>query len=144
MERFNAFNLFETVPVGSKYTWKGLIFHSGNQIFEKLDQDFCNANKWLNLSDRCVKVLARVDFSDHHLILIISSGNVHQEKVKYFRFESAWKIEVTYINMIKQTRVPTTVVNENLKQVQDKFKNGKNINLSVVVGQKKRTTGPNL
>lgn len=44
-----------------------------------------------------VKVISRVDFSVHHPILIISFGNVHREKVKYFQFKSAWITYATYL-----------------------------------------------
>lgn len=38
--------------------------------------------------------------------------------------------------MIKEACDPTTTVNENLKQMQDRFKNWKNINLNIIVSQK--------
>ncbi|XP_058775146.1 uncharacterized protein LOC131649401 [Vicia villosa] len=56
-DRVNACNLMDMGSHGPKYTWKGPIFHCGQQIYEKLDRGFCSDNWRLEFPDASVKVL---------------------------------------------------------------------------------------
>jgi hypothetical protein len=48
-----------------------------------------------------VKVLPRIDFSDHHLILIMLQGIHHTQRKNKFRFEKAWMYHDTYKDLVK-------------------------------------------
>lgn len=87
LNMFNACNLNDIGSIGSKYRWICPIFHGGNEVFEKIHLDFSNDNWRLNFPDAYVKIISRVDFYDHHTILIMLFGNVDRHKFKYFPFK---------------------------------------------------------
>lgn len=70
--------------VGPKFTWKGPIYHGGRRIYEKLDKAFCNDSLSLEYLDVHMKVLIRVDFSNHHLILVRLNNNYNLKNPKSF------------------------------------------------------------
>ncbi|XP_058727203.1 uncharacterized protein LOC131598639 [Vicia villosa] len=87
---------------GPMFTWRGPYFHGGQRIYEKFDCVLSN-DRWIcSYLNAYVKVLARVEFSDHHSILIVPTIIVNARKEKPFRFENAWLLKETYHDMIKQ------------------------------------------
>jgi hypothetical protein len=69
-KRIEDCKLMDLGSVGSKYTWRGPIFNGGQRIYERLDRALSNENWRIMFPDGYVKVLPRLDFSDHHPILI--------------------------------------------------------------------------
>lgn len=70
--------------VGPKFTWRDPIYHEGQRIYEKLDKVFCNDCLSLEYLDAHVKVLIRVNFSNHHLILVCLNNNYNLKNPKAF------------------------------------------------------------
>ncbi|MCI12783.1 hypothetical protein A2U01_0033890, partial [Trifolium medium] len=87
---------------GPKFTWRGPIFHGGQRIFERLDRALCNDQWRLEFPNGSVKVLTRLEFFDHHPILISPTEAPHPMAPKQFKFESAWLLDDTYNKMLKQ------------------------------------------
>ncbi|XP_058774782.1 uncharacterized protein LOC131649052 [Vicia villosa] len=69
-DRIDACNLLDLDSVGHRFTWKGPIFHGGGRIYERLDRVLSNDNWRLQFPQGFVKVFPRVDFSDHHPIVL--------------------------------------------------------------------------
>lgn len=71
------------------------------RIYEKLDRVFCNA-LWRNLYPEAhVKVLHRMELSDHHLVLLTLMDKDLRQVPKSFKFECAWLVENTFEKMLK-------------------------------------------
>jgi hypothetical protein len=101
LERDNSCKLIDLGYVGSKYTWRGPLFHGGGRIFERLDRALCNDVWRLEFPEAYVKTLTRLDFSDHHPILICPFENVVRRSTRLFRFESAWHLNPSYRDMLQ-------------------------------------------
>jgi hypothetical protein len=67
LTRMNQCRLMDCGAIGPKYTWRGPTFHDGERIFERLDRALSNDEWRLGFPNAVVKVLPRVNFSDHHL-----------------------------------------------------------------------------
>jgi hypothetical protein len=100
-DRINSCKLIDLGSVGSKYTWRGPIFHGGGRIFERLDRGLCNDTWRLDFPNAFIKTLPRLDFSDHHPILICPFGNEICRAPRRFRFESAWQLNESYNDMVQ-------------------------------------------
>ncbi|MCH98674.1 DUF4283 domain protein [Trifolium medium] len=88
-EQMHAAKLVDMGSIGPKFTWRGPIYHGGQRIYEKLDRALCNEKWRLSFPDGYVKILARVEFSDHHPILISPKDAPYIKAPRQFRFESA-------------------------------------------------------
>lgn len=64
-----------------------------------------------------VKVLTRLDFSDHHPLLISLNEQVSRRVSKSFKFECTWVLEDTYNDMINTTLDDNGSLQSNLKEV---------------------------
>jgi hypothetical protein len=100
-DRINVCNLLDLGAMGHKFTWRGPIYHGGQRIYERLDRALGNESWRLKFPDGCVKVLARLDFSDHHPLLITPKNVPHPIAPRQFRFESAWLMDNTYKEMME-------------------------------------------
>jgi hypothetical protein len=113
-DRINACSLMDLGGVGSKFTWRGPIFHGGGRIFERLDRALCNVPWRVSFLNAYVKTLARLDFSDHHPILLVPFGDSDNVAQKPFRFESAWLLEESNGEMLKNVWKGDETVVQNL------------------------------
>jgi hypothetical protein len=100
-ERIDACQLIDIGSVGAIYTWRGPVYHGGQRIYERLDRALSNDLWRLAFPDGYVKVLPRLDFSDHHPLLICPFDGSHATAPKQFRFESAWLIDDSYYRMLE-------------------------------------------
>src|SRR4051812_41795604 len=89
----------------------------GQRIYEKLDRVLCNENWNLRFPDAQVNVVPRVEFSDHHPLLITTVKNMHNLVPRPFRFESGWLTDNSYKDMINSAWQDNCNVNDNLKRV---------------------------
>jgi hypothetical protein len=99
VDRINKCQLMDLGATGSKYTWRGPLY-AGTRIFERLDRALSNDSWRLSFPGAFVKVLPRLDFSDHHPILISIHAPAHMMGGRAFRFVSVWQLDNTYNNMI--------------------------------------------
>lgn len=97
--RIDACHLMDLGSVGSKFTWRGPTLN-GVQTFRRLDRVLCNDNWRFSFSNAFVKVLPRVDFSDHHPILVNPYGASTVFRAKPFRFERAWQTHPDFNDVI--------------------------------------------
>lgn len=88
---------------GHSLTWRGPVFHGGGRIYERLDRGLCNDRWRVQLPKSFVKVLPRVDFSDHHPIVISLKDPNMKIGLDRFKFESAWLLEKRYHDFVKNT-----------------------------------------
>lgn len=104
---------------GPKFTWRGPIFHGGKRIYEKLDKALSNDEWRVQFPDVVVKVLIRVDFSDHHPILIklYEDNQIYRERP--FCFENAWIMHESYQGMLQDVWRDDQTFTHNLKNVVD-------------------------
>lgn len=86
---------------GPRFTWRGPVYRGGKRIYERLDRAMGNEGWKLMFIDAQVKVLSRVEFSDHHPIMITLNNNNYERMYKPFHFESAWIVENNYIDRLK-------------------------------------------
>ncbi|XP_058765200.1 uncharacterized protein LOC131638650 [Vicia villosa] len=104
---------------GPKFTWRGPLYHGGQHIYEKLDRALIN-DKWnILFPEAFVKVLVRVEFSDHHPILINFCEDKVLHKNRPFRFENAWMLNDTYDTMLKESWRGENSFLKNLQNVVD-------------------------
>jgi hypothetical protein len=118
-ERVDACHLLDIGYVGPKFTWRGPIYHGGQRIFERLDRALGNELWRLEFPDGYVKVLPRLEFSDHHPLLVCPVDGSHLTAPKQFRFESAWLMESNYNNLLKGVSPGQFPVWRNLQNVRD-------------------------
>ncbi|PNX73217.1 ribonuclease H [Trifolium pratense] len=124
-ERMEACNVFDIGAVGPKFTWRGPIYQGGQRIYERLDRAIGNDMWRLAFPDGYVRVLPRIDFSDHHPILICPVDAPHPVAPKQFCFESAWLLDKSYDNMLKNSWKLNGDVIQSLNQVQRDIKDWK-------------------
>lgn len=92
--------LMDMGALGSKFTWKGRILN-GVRTFRRLDRGVCNSDWRVAFPEAVVRVLPRIDFSDHHPLLIEPFGVVTNFRNKPFRFERHWQVHPLYNDVIK-------------------------------------------
>lgn len=61
--------------------------HGGMRIYEKLDGIFCNAYRRNLYLEAQLKVLYRLDYSNHHYVLITLMDKDLRQIPKSFKFE---------------------------------------------------------
>jgi hypothetical protein len=118
-ERVDACHLLDVGFVGAKYTWRGPVYHGGQRIYERLDRALSNDLWRLEFPDGYIKVLPRLDFSDHHPLLICPFDGSHLTTTKLFRFESAWLMDDSFHSMLETTWLDHQSVWNNLNNVRD-------------------------
>jgi hypothetical protein len=139
-DRINACKLIDIGAMGARYTWRGPMYHGGQRIYERLDRALCN-DKWsLSFPNGFVKVLPRVEFSDHHPILISPKEAPHLVAPKQFRFESAWLLEKTYKDMMEASWRNGGTITDNLSNVERVIKDWKYYTIDQVLHQKREIT----
>jgi hypothetical protein len=129
--------LLDCGAIGPKFTWRGPTFRDGERIFERLDRALSNDEWRLGFPNAIVKVLPRVNFSDHHPLLIALYGDVCVPRIHYFKFESAWLLEESYDDMLKACWKDTTSIKENLTTLSHDIQEWKNITVGNVANKKK-------
>ena len=88
-DRINNYNLIELGSKRHGFTCCGPLYLGGHRTYEKPDRAFGNEEWRLKFPDAQVKVLARVDFLDHHPILIMPYYQVNMNAIRLFKFESS-------------------------------------------------------
>jgi hypothetical protein len=136
MDRVNDCNLLDCGVVGPKFTWRGPSFHGGDRIFERLDRALSNDDWRISFPDAVVKVLPRVSFSDHHPLLIHLFGNNNFQRAGYFKFESAWLLEDSYIGMLESCWSGAVPINAQLNHLTQVIKDWKYMTVEQVKNRK--------
>lgn len=88
-DRLNACKLLDLGSTSHKFTWRGVIGHGGLRVYERLDMALSNDEWRLQYPDAQVRVLTRIDYSDHHHILVSLKDNIIRDMIKVFKFECA-------------------------------------------------------
>lgn len=99
-ERINGCKLIDIGTNDPKFTWHGLNYQGRHVIYEKLDQVLCNEMWKIDFLDAFVKVLALVEFFDHHPIIITHFNILHNKKQKQLKFKKAWHLMESYHDML--------------------------------------------
>jgi hypothetical protein len=136
-DRINMCNLIDIGSMGPKFTWRGPIYHGGQRIYERLDRALCNESWRMSYPDGFVKVLTRVEFSDHHPILISPKDTSYIKAPRQFRFKSAWLLDSTYKTMLTTSWKDEISVTNNLVNVQRGIPQWKLQNIDQVFIKKK-------
>lgn len=92
---------------------------------EKLDRAMCNDAWRMELPYAQVKVLTRVEFFDHHPIMIMLAPGDHNRVARKFKLESVWLMDDTYQDMLKKVWRNEHNLNVNLKHVRKTLESGK-------------------
>ncbi|MCH92139.1 hypothetical protein A2U01_0013073, partial [Trifolium medium] len=129
MDRINDCSLLDCGAIGPKYTWRGPVFHGHDRIFERLDRALSNDNWRIGFLNAVVKVLPRVNFSDHHPLLIDLFGSSISHRLQTFKFESAWLLEDSYVAMLESCWDGTSPIYEQLINLSHVIKEWKNISI---------------
>jgi endonuclease/exonuclease/phosphatase family metal-dependent hydrolase len=136
-ERVNKCKLLDLGAVGSKFTWRGPIYENGVHIFERLDRALCNDGWRVQFPNAIVRTLPRVDFSDHHPLLVLLDDMVTINKERPFRFESAWQTHDSFQGDLSSWWRQELNLTANLSKVEDALKEWR-INTFGSVRKKKR------
>ncbi|XP_058753900.1 uncharacterized protein LOC131627062 [Vicia villosa] len=137
-DRINQCKLMDLGASGPRFTWRGPLYHGGQRIYEKLDRAMCNDMWRLEFPNAYVKVLARVEFSDHHPLMITLDHSLNRKEDKKFRFESAWLLNDSYHDMLKKAWQEDKEIYLNLKHVQDNIKEWKEDTMEQASRRKRR------
>jgi hypothetical protein len=116
-DRVDGCHLIDIGAVGSKYTWRGPIYQGGCRIYERLDRALCNDIWRLRFPEAIVKVLMRVEFSDHHPLLICPYGTGTARHYNNFRFESAWLVDNAYDELVTNNWDGNVDIHSNLSNL---------------------------
>ncbi|XP_045810455.1 uncharacterized protein LOC123904892 [Trifolium pratense] len=141
VDRINDCNLIDCGATGPKFTWRGPVFQNKDRIFERLDRAFSNDEWRLGFPNAVVKVLPRVNFSDHHPLLIALYGFDHVHRPRYFKFESAWLLEESYMGMLEACWSGPVSIKERLSQLAHGIKEWNDITVERVMKQKRKLLG---
>ncbi|CAL5206850.1 unnamed protein product [Lathyrus oleraceus] len=99
--RINNCKLIDMGNFGFPFTLRGLLTHGGICIYEKLDRVLCN-DMWRNMYPEAhANVLHRLDFSDHHHVLLTLMDKEFRQVPKSFKFKCAWLVENSFKDMLK-------------------------------------------
>ncbi|GAU46050.1 hypothetical protein TSUD_191210 [Trifolium subterraneum] len=102
LDNFNACKLMDLGAVGYKFTWRGPLVNGHDRLFERLDRAMSNDVWRIMFPEAIVKVLPRIEFSDHHTIIIMLQRIQPLKQRSKFRFEKAWMYHKAYGDMVKQ------------------------------------------
>lgn len=138
VDRINSCGLIDVDSVGTKYTWRGPIFHDDNHIFKRLDRALCDDLWRLRFPHAQVRVLARVLYSDHHPLLICPKGIAQNRRNHRFRFESVWLTDETYLDMVSNAWRYDESLNHNLHSLEHLLVGWKQNTFAKVMNKKKR------
>lgn len=94
----------------------------GGRIYEHLDRALCNSSWRLEFEEAYAKVLPRVDFSDHHPLLIYPYGNPFPHGVAPFRFEGAWLTHADYTPHVSKCWDAGVGLVQNFRNLERSFK----------------------
>lgn len=122
---------------GPKFTWRDPIYHVGQRIYEKLDRAMSNIVLIEMFPNAHVKVLARVEFSDHHPILIMPYMRMTNIITRPFKFESALLVDDSYHNMLRRSWRREVSMGENLEKEKEGIKSWKGNSFDQVLRKKK-------
>lgn len=100
---------------GYKYTWRDPISHGGFRIYERIDRVLSNDQWRLQFPNAQVKVLIRLDFSNHHHVLVSLSNNTTRNITNYFKFKCARVLGETYHDMVNSSWDANSSLNNNLE-----------------------------
>jgi hypothetical protein len=121
-DRINNCQLLDLGAIGSKFTWRGPIYNNGCRIYERLDRALCNSNWRLRFPEAIVRVLMRVEFSDHHPLLICPYGSGVHNHAYSFKFESAWLVDDSYNDLVQNSWTENEDMQVNLANLTTNFK----------------------
>ncbi|PNY06740.1 endonuclease/exonuclease/phosphatase family protein [Trifolium pratense] len=85
-----------------------------------------------------VKTLLKLDFSDHHPILVCPFGTVIRGTTRVFRFESAWHLNSSYRDMLQSSLHNEESVMNNLHKLQSTIKEWKYCTIDQVMHMMRR------
>jgi hypothetical protein len=107
--------------VGSRFTWRGPLYNGHMRIFERLDRALCNDEWRLMFPNAVVKVLPRIQFSDHHPIMVHLGGIQQIFGNRKFRFERAWTLHSTYKDVVHQAWDDQNPIPLKVKNMEEKL-----------------------
>lgn len=88
---------------GFPFSWRGPVTYWRMRIYEKLDLVFCNDTSRDMYSEALVRVLHRLEFFDHHPILLTLMDKDFRQAPKSFKFECARLVKNSFEDMLKAT-----------------------------------------
>jgi hypothetical protein len=136
LDNINACKLMDMGSVGTKFTWRGPLVHGHERIFERLDRTLCNDEWRVMFPEAIVRVLPRIEFSDHHPIIILLQGAQTMSRKSKFRFEKAWMFHDSYTETLKQHRAVKSSIPDKLFIWLKSSPNGTKKSLVVYKGEK--------
>jgi exonuclease III len=121
LDNINACKLMDVGAVGSRFTWRGPLYNGHMRIFERLDRALCNDEWRLMFPNAVVKVLPRIQFSDHHSIMVHLGGIQQIFGNRKFRFERAWTLHSTYKDVVHQVWDDQNPIPLKVKNMEEKL-----------------------
>lgn len=121
-DRLNECKLFGVGATGHKFTWRGVIGHGGMHVFERLDMDISNDIWRLQFPDAFLRVLNRINYSEHHPILVSLYEDQQKSMAKEFKFECSWIMENSFKSMMLAAWKPDLGMLQNFEVVRDHTK----------------------
>jgi len=100
----NECSLMEVTTWGTKFTWRGPQWNGRDKVFKKLDRVLCNVSWRLRYHEGFAKVLSRMHFN-HHPIILLTEGETNVGRNRSFRFEAAWTTHENFHHFLKDNWV---------------------------------------
>jgi len=100
----NECSLMEVTTWGTKFTWRGPQWNGRDKVFKKLDRVLCNVSWRLRYHEGFAKVLSRMHFN-HHPIILLTEGETNIGRNRSFRFEAAWTTHENFHHFLKDNWV---------------------------------------
>lgn len=92
----------EVQTYGNCFTWKGPLILGYDRIFKKLDRGLCNIEWRQRFQDAGIKVLLRLECSDHNPLLLFLQEERGSGMERPFRFEAAWMLRDNFVPILKE------------------------------------------
>lgn len=118
-DRIHSCKLIDLGATGPKFTWKGPQFNGLQRVYERLDRALCNDYWRLQFESAGVKNLPRVNFSDHHPILITLHEESNREYIRPFRFECAWLLHSNFKENLKASWKSEESLSSNISKLKE-------------------------
>lgn len=121
VDRINSCQLLDLGAGGPRFTWRGGRYNGGERMFKRLDRALGNDAWRLGFPNAIIKVPPRIDYSDHHPLLIYLYRTTRHHRPKCFKFEGAWLIDDTYCDVLARHWDNSKPIPQNLAYMEQIF-----------------------
>lgn len=120
-DRINSCGLLDLGASGPRFTWRGGLYTDGERTFKRLDRALGNDAWRLGFPNAIVKVLPRIEYSDHHPLIIYMQHSYRSHRPRCFKFKGAWLTDNSFQDMLSRHWDPHRSVPQNIRYMEQVF-----------------------